>query len=214
MKILTFDIEDWFHILDNRSTLNILDWERYEPRIDRNIGRILDILSKTQTKATFFCLGWMGEKHPHILKKIATSGHEIGSHGYSHQLVYNQTREEFSLDLHRSLQTIKNLTGKDLRYYRAPGFSIKRENKWAFEVLIEHGIEVDCSIFPTRRAHGGFASYSHPRPTIIETDAGTIKECPISVGRLFGHDFVFSGGGYFRLFPYSLLKRWIKNSVI
>ena len=212
MKILTFDIEDWFHILDHRTTRDVSDWERYEPRINENLDRILELLSAGRTRATFFCLGWMGEKHPAVIKKITAAGHEVGSHGYSHQLLYDQHRKELCLDLRHSLKILEDLTGQPVRYYRAPGFSIKEENKWAFEVLVEQGIEVDCSIFPTRRAHGGFPSYNHPQPAMIETAAGPIKECPISVRRVFGRDFVFSGGGYFRLFPYSLLRRWVRKS--
>ncbi|MBN4062523.1 polysaccharide deacetylase family protein, partial [Bacteroidales bacterium AH-315-I05] len=152
MKVLTFDIEEWFHILDEPSTKTEKQWENYESRIHLNVDRILELLETKKQKATFFCLGWIAKKYPEVIRKIDDMGYEIATHSNLHQLVYEQTREEFKTDLENSIKLIEDITGKKIRVYRAPGFSIKEENKWAFEVLIENGIEVDCSIFPAERS--------------------------------------------------------------
>ncbi|MDP3443870.1 MAG: polysaccharide deacetylase family protein, partial [Ignavibacteria bacterium] len=159
MNILTFDIEEWFHLLDNESTKTIHEWKNYEVRIHENMERIFAILEKTNSKATFFCLGWIAETYPEVIKEIVARGYEIGTHTSMHQLIYEQTPKEFSIDLEHSVKTLEDLTGQKVKYFRAPGFSITENEKWAFEILVEQGIEVDSSIFPAARAHGGFPSY-------------------------------------------------------
>lgn len=212
MKILTFDIEEWFHILDNPSTKTILEWNKFESRIHSNMERIFDVLDKTRSNATFFCLGWIAENYPDVVKEIPSRGHEIGTHGRMHQLVYEQSPREFKEDLGYSVKTLEDLTGKKVKYFRAPGFSIREDNKWAFEVLASLGIEVDCSIFPTRRAHGGFPSFGSPSPTVISYNGVVLKELPLNFITIGKMPIVFSGGGYFRLFPYELIKHWTKKS--
>lgn len=211
MNILTFDIEDWFHILDNESTKNERDWSNYETRIHKNVDLILEILESTSTNATFFCLGWIAEKYPEVIKKISEK-YEIGSHTTFHQLVYEQSRSEFKVDIDRSIKALEDITGKPITYFRAPGFSITESTKWAFEELVNLGIEVDCSVFPARRAHGGFPSFSSPKPSIVRYNGFELKELPINYVTLFNQQIIYSGGGYFRLFPYSLIKRWTSKS--
>ncbi len=212
MNILTFDIEEWFHILDNNSTKTVNEWKNYESRIHKNMEHIFSILDKMNVKATFFCLGWIAETYPEIIKQIADRGYEIGSHTRMHQLVYEQSQKEFSDDLEHSIKTLEDITGKKVKCFRAPGFSITENEKWAFEVLAKNGIEVDCSVFPAPRAHGGFPSYNSPKPSIIEYKGIQLKELPINYVSLFGKSVIFSGGGYFRLFPYHLIKKWTKKS--
>jgi polysaccharide deacetylase family protein (PEP-CTERM system associated) len=212
MHILSFDIEEWFHILDNDSTKTAVQWRNYESRIHTNMERVLSILEENNTKATFFCLGWIAETYPKVIKEIASRGYEIGTHTRMHQLVYEQSRKEFANDVEYSVKTLEDLTGKKVRYFRAPGFSIRESEKWAFEVLIENGIEVDCSIFPAPRAHGGFPSYKTPTASILKYNSIELKELPINYVSLLGKPIIFSGGGYFRLFPYLLIKRWTERS--
>jgi polysaccharide deacetylase family protein (PEP-CTERM system associated) len=212
MRILTFDIEDWFHLLDNPSTKTHTEWCNYETRIKYNVERILNILANNQIKATFFCLGWIAETYPDIMKAIVNNGHEIGSHSHMHQLVYEQVPVEFEKDLELSIKTLEDITGQKVKYFRAPGFSITKDTKWAFEILVKAGIEVDCSIFPASRSHGGFTSYRSPVPSIIKYDGYEIKELPINYRTFLGIPIIFSGGGYFRLFPYNLIKKWTENS--
>ncbi len=212
MKILTFDIEEWFHILDNDSTKTEADWEKYPSRIDQNMDRIFGLLTKNNQKATFFCLGWVARKHPNIIKKIAEFGFEIATHSDLHQLAYEQNYKSFKADLQTSIHSLEDITGKKVRAYRAPGFSIKLENKWVFETLIECGIEVDCSIFPAKRTHGGFAEFGHAQPCWIETNGLKIKEFPINLYTDFGLQTIFSGGGYFRLLPYTILNNLTRKA--
>ena len=212
MKILTFDIEEWFHILDNESTKTINEWKNYEVRIHQNMERIFSILDKTNQKATFFCLGWIAETYPEIIKEIVTRGYEIGTHTSMHQLIYEQTPKEFAKDLEHSVKTLEDLTGQKVKYFRAPGFSITEDNKWAFEIMAAQGIEVDSSVFPAPRAHGGLPSYKQPVPSILKYNGIELKELPINYTSILGKSIIFSGGGYFRLFPYPLLKHWSKQS--
>lgn len=212
MRVLTFDIEEWFHILDNTSTRTETEWARYEARIQKNCERILGILSDTGVRATFFCLGWIAERYPVVVRAIAERGYELASHSYRHQLAYEQTRQEFSQDLERSKKAIEDATGVEVRAYRAPGFSVRPDNAWVFDCLVEQGITVDCSIFPADRAHGGFSEFGTARPAWIATRNGRLKEFPINTHTVFGKKFVFSGGGYFRLFPYSVLRAWTRRS--
>jgi len=206
MNILTFDVEEWFHILDHPTLSTPKDWVNLEYRLDKNMDRILEVLQEKDQKATFFVLGWIALKFPHILKKIDELGYEIASHSHIHQLAYEQTKEEFRLDLETSVKSIEDKTGKKVRIYRVPGFSIKDENKWAFEEICKAGIEVDCSVFPSNRSHGGFCEYDHALPSKLKINGYTLKEFPINTFTMFGKEIIFSGGGYFRLFPYPLIK--------
>lgn len=206
MKILTFDIEDWFHILDNNSTKSETEWNKYESRIHRNMDIIFKLLKENNTNATFYCLGWIAEKHPDVIKSIDNNGYEIGCHSHMHQLIFEQTPDEFKEDLAKSVNILENITGKKIRHYRAPGFSIKEENLWALEILAETGIEYDSSVFPASRGHGGLNSFSYSIPSRIITKSGELKEYPINTASLFGKRFVYSGGGYFRLFNKNILN--------
>lgn len=212
MNILTFDIEDWFHLLDNESTKTVRQWSKYDSRIQLNMDRIFSILEKHNQKATCFCLGWVAEKYPEIIREIDRRGFEIGSHTMMHQLAYNQTEQEFRNDVEYSIKTIEDIIGKKVRCFRAPGFSITENNIWAFEVLVDLGIEIDSSIFPTGRAHGGFPSYGESMPSIVRHNGVELKELPINTYRILGKDIIFSGGGYFRLAPYQLIQFLTKRS--
>lgn len=212
MNILTFDIEEWFHILDNGSTKTVKEWKNYEVRIHANMERIFNVLEETNQKATFFCLGWIAEMYPEVIREIVNRGYEVGSHTRMHQLVYEQTPKEFAQDLEHSIKTLEDITGKRVKYFRAPGFSIREDNKWAFEIIASQGIEVDCSVFPSLRSHGGFPSYKQPVPSILKYNGIELKEFPINFNTISGNPVIFTGGGYFRLFPYSLIKRWTIQS--
>jgi len=212
MKILTFDIEDWFNLLDIPATANVADWDLYEPRIHNNVDRLLQTISRHGHRATFFCLGWVAEKYPEIIRQIDEAGYEIASHTHTHQLVYEQSPKQFRDDVTRSINVLEQITGKKVTSFRAPGFSITPDTPWAFDTLVELGIEYDSSVFPAARGHGGFADFGTARPAVIECQSGTLREFPISLGRLFGKPLVFSGGGYFRILPYSTIQRLTEKS--
>lgn len=212
MKILTFDIEDWFHILDNPSTKNIEQWEKFDSRIRIGLDNIFDILDNTENSATFFVVGWMAEKHPNIIREISEKGFEIGSHTHLHQLAFNQDRESFYSDVEKSIKTLEDCIGKKITCFRAPGFSITQENLWTFEILHELGISIDCSVFPAIRAHGGLSSYSPAVPSILKYNGIELKEFPINSYKILGQSLVFSGGGYFRLLPYNFIQSFTEKS--
>ena len=212
MNFITFDIEDWFHILDHPETANPSSWDKFESRIDHGVGIILDLMDRHDLKGTFFCLGWIAEKYPHIIKRIDAAGHHIGTHSYYHQLAYDQTEDEYRKDLSDSIKILSDLTGKTVDAYRAPGFSIKQSNIWAFDTMAEEGIKYDSSIFPANRAHGGLPQFSTDQPCKIITKKGNeIIELPMNTNTLLGRKFVFSGGGYFRLLPEWYLKKLFKT---
>ena len=212
MNILTFDIEEWFHILDNNETKGLDQWAKFECRIHNNMKIIFNIIEKYNVSATFFIVGWIAEKYPEIVKEISDRGYEIGSHTHLHQLIYEQDRKVFYKDVEKSIKTLQDCTGKRIRYFRAPGFSITENNKWAFKVLYELGIEIDASVFPAGRAHGGFPLYTENTPSILKYDGIQLKEFPINTYKLFNKPLIFSGGGYFRLLPYKYIKSFTKKS--
>jgi len=208
MNILTFDIEEWFHILDNRSTKTEKDWSQYESRIHQNMDRIYEILDNNNAKASFFVLGWIAEKYPEIVRAISDKGFEIGSHTTMHQLVYQQDENQFRTDVERSIKSLEDISGEKVKMFRAPGFSITEKNKWAFEVLYELGIEIDSSIFPANRTHGGLPNYGTSKPSILKYNGVQLKEFPINTHTILGEPVIYSGGGYFRIAPYFLIKQW------
>lgn len=212
MNILTFDIEEWFHILDNEATKTEAAWEGFESRIHRNMDLIHNMLDENQQKATFFCIGWVAKKYPEIIKDIASRGHEIATHSQLHQLAYEQSPMAFEEDLSASIKYLEDITGKKIKAYRAPGFSIMEQNKWVFEILLKNGIEIDCSIFPAKRAHGGFEHFGQAQPCWISTSGMRLKEFPINLYDVFGKNLIFSGGGYFRLLPFDVVNRFTEKS--
>lgn len=209
MNILTFDIEDWYNC-DFIS--GDFDWDKYEVRIYDGVRRILDELDIRNLKGTFFCLGWLAEKHPLIIKEIADRGHEVGCHSYQHELSHRFTLEEFIADTSKAKTLIESVIGKPVKIFRAPGFSITKNNTWALKALVDMGFEYDCSMFPAQHDYGGMPSYGEGVPKLIDLGEGKfIKEFPINIKSIAGKNIVFSGGGFFRLFPYWLIKRWTKG---
>ena len=174
--------------------------------------RIFNLLANSNQKATFFIVGWIAKKYPEIVKKIDECGYEIGSHTNMHQLLYEQKREEVQEDLQKSIDILESITGKKVKAFRAPGFSITEKNKWVFEILAENGITHDSSIFPAGRAHGGFPSYFKAKPSIINLKGYKLKEIPINTASILNKKWIYSGGGYFRLTPYNMIKYWSESS--
>jgi len=212
MNILTFDVEEWFHILDNKKTKTISDWIHFDSRIHLGMDLIYDTLEKTEKSATFFVLGWLAEKNPKIIREISDRGFEIGSHSHLHQLAYEQDQKTFYNDVEKSIKTLEDITGKKVTSFRAPGFSITENNKWAFEILHDLGITKDSSVFPASRAHGGLPSYNLAVPSILEYNGIKLKEFPINTHTILGKPVIFSGGGYFRLLRYKTINNWTLQS--
>ncbi|MDB4812985.1 polysaccharide deacetylase family protein [Akkermansiaceae bacterium] len=212
MRILTFDLEEWFHLLDNESTKSVNQWNRFDSRIHHGLEIIYEIIDKSQVKATFFVVGWIAEKYPEIIRDIHHRGFEIGSHTHLHQLAYEQDREMFSNDVEKSIKTLEDCIGSKIESFRAPGFSITKNNLWAFEVLLELGITKDSSVFPAGRAHGGLRSFITAVPSVIGYNGMKLREFPINTHSILGKPLIFSGGGYFRLLPYKVIKKFTLQS--
>lgn len=211
MNILTFDIEEWFHLLDNDSTRSEEQWKVFEVRIYENMERIFRILEETNTKATFFVIGWIAKNYPDIVREIA-SRYQVGSHTMNHQLVWQQSRAAFKEDVSSSIKLLEDITGQKVEAFRAPGFSIRKSEAWAFEILYDLGIRMDSSVFPAHHAHGGMPSYNSAMPSWISYNGIRLKEFPIVYKKILGKHIIFSGGGYFRLFPYYVLRKWTADS--
>lgn len=202
MNILSFDIEEWFiekEFGGNRE-------EKYA-EYDAYLDKILNLLEKTSTRATFFCVGKMATDFPEVVKRINDKGHEIGCHSNIHTWLNKMSKEEALEDTRVAVDSLEQLIGKKVLSYRAPAFSIGEDNKWAFEVLAECGIERDASIFPAARDFGGFSSFGHKEPVMITYNGIQIKEFPICTTSLLGKQVAFSGGGYFRFFPLWFVKK-------
>ncbi len=209
MNILTFDIEDWY-CHDNYS--QDFNWDKHEVRIYEPLDRILNLLDEREVKGTFFCLGWLAEKHPKVITSIADRGHQIGCHSYQHQLAYRFDKAGFYEDTYKAQSLLEDLTGKKVTTFRAPSYSITSNNLFAFEVLAKLGFTHDCSVFSIDRECGGFKEYGEAAPGIIEYNGYSIKEFPMSTYKVLGKEIVFSGGGYFRILPYGMIKYFANRS--
>ena len=212
MRILSFDIEEWFHLLDHEATRSEADWANFPRRLEENIEPIFELLGRRGCDATFFCLGWVAREYPDIVRRIADAGFEVATHSDLHQLAYEQSPQAFREDLARSIDALEDVTGRKVVSYRAPGFSFEAENAWVFDALLDAGIERDCSIFPARRAHGGFESYGAAEPNWLEVGDRRLKEFPINLLDVLGRKVIFSGGGYFRLLPGALIERFVGSA--
>ncbi len=207
---LTIDFEDWFQVSNVEHLLPFSQWEGCAARLEQNTRRVLAVLERAQVRATFFILGWNAERFPHLVREIAQGGHEIASHGYAHRLVYEQTPEEFAADLARATEAIGEACGVRPRAYRAPSFSITPRTPWAFSVLAEAGFQVDASVFPIFHERYGFRGA--PRlPHRVRLSQGTLCEAPPSTLRLAGRNYPFAGGAYFRILPYSVVRRFCRR---
>lgn len=197
-NILTIDLEDYFQVENFAGILEFSDWDKYESRVERNTERLLEILSKVEAKVTFFVLGWIAERFPELVRKIHRAGHEISAHSYNHQLVFRQKPEEFRQDLKKVRKIIENIIQDKVIGYRAPTFSIDAEVGWAFNILTEEGFKYDSSFSPGRFKLR--CSMDNFRPYKINNSIATLWEFP-----------VFIGGGYFRLLPYTVVKKRVER---
>ncbi len=204
MNILTFDIEEWFIEKQNHGNR-----PNRIKLYDEFLKDILDLLDELQLQATFFCVGGLAAEFPRVPKLIDSRGHEIGCHSNRHTWLNKMSKTEALQDTREAVDSIEQCIGKKVLSYRAPAFSIGNNNAWAFHVLVQCGIERDASVFPAARDFGGFPSFGHKTPVMIERDGVRIKEFPVCTASLLGKEFAFSGGGYFRFFPYWFIKHEI-----
>lgn len=201
MYFLTFDIEEW-SLARNGGYGTPEKYAEYDAFLDK----ILDLLDATSTKATFFCTGQMAEFFPSVVRKIQSRGHEIGCHSYCHTWMNKMDFKAAELDTKMAVDALEQCLGEKVHCYRAPAFSIGESNKWMFEILASCGITCDASVFPASRDFGGFPGFQSQEPCIVVYNGIQIKEFPICLTRVFGKEVAFSGGGYFRFFPFSFVK--------
>jgi len=209
LNAFTLDVEDYFQVSAFESVVERSAWEQFPRRVEDNTRRVLALLDRHGTKGTCFVLGWVAERHPELVKEIAARGHEVACHGYSHRLIYNQTREDFAQETRRAKDALEQTIGRPVRGYRAASYSITGKSLWALDTLIELGFAYDSSIFPVH--HDRYGIPAAPRfPHVIERAGGSIVEFPISTLNLGGYRLPVGGGGYFRIFPYWLSAGAIK----
>lgn len=206
VNALTIDFEDWYQGLE----IPMDRWDGFEDRMELAGRRIVELLDAAGSRATFFVLGAVAERHPHLVREIAAAGHEVATHGHSHTLVYKQSPAIFREELRRSIGVLEDLCETPVIGHRAPFFSITDDSLWALDVLAEEGIRYDSSIFPMRNPRYGIAGA--PRwPYQIKTDGGELHEFPISTWDVRGHLLPIAGGAYFRIWPYLVTSKAFRD---
>lgn len=204
---LTIDVEDYFQVSAFAPYIPRNEWPIRECRVEKNVDRILAMLDKHDIQATFFTLGWIAERYPEMVRRIAAAGHEIASHGYGHERASEQTPDSFLADIQAAKRVLEDLAGCEVHGYRAPSFSIGEKNLWAFECLERAGYRYSSSIYPIRHDHYGMPDAPRHAHRI-----GRLVEIPATTLRFFNRNWPASGGGYFRLLPYPL-SRWMIRRV-
>lgn len=205
---MTVDVEDYFHVSAFCKTISPSQWEQWPSRVEQNTLKLLDLFEESNIKCTFFVLGWVAERNPSLIKQLAEKGHEIASHGYSHQLVYGQTQEVFREETKKSKDILEQIIQRPVLGYRAASYSITRKSLWALDILDELGFEWDSSIFPVHHDNYGVPG-SPTEPYQIQLSSGNkITEFPLTSAKVLGMSIPAAGGGYFRQYPYAL-SRWL-----
>ncbi len=198
---LSFDIEDWFHMLEIPAVADPQGWDQMSSIVVEKTEWILNQLEMHQVQATFFVLGWVAEKYPQLVRQIHQQGHEIASHAFWHRRVDQLSRQEFREELQRSIDTLQQQTGAKVFGFRAPSFSITPGSEWALDLLLDAGIEYDASLFPAKRGHGGYPCTPAPHKFSQLPSGRNIPELPMSIMKMGPLRIPFSGGGYLRLLP-------------
>ncbi len=204
---LTIDVEDYFQVSAFAPHIPRTDWGNRECRVEANVDRILALLDDAGARATFFTLGWIAERYPQVVRRIVDNGHELASHGYGHERAHDQTEAAFFADIRLAKILLEDLSGEEVKGYRAPSFSIGERNLWAFDCLERAGYRYSSSIYPIRHDHYGMPDaprFAHRIGALLEVPATTLR-----VGR---RNWPASGGGYFRLMPYAM-SRWMLRRV-
>lgn len=221
LNALSFDIEDYFHASALKDAFGGRGWEQLPSRVVGNTRKLLDLLDQESVKATFFVLGWVAEQFGELVRDIHARGHEVACHGYSHQLIYNQTREVFEQETRKAKSLLEDSTGVAVQGYRAASFSVTRRSLWALDVIADAGFRYDSSIFPVHHDRYGVPGAPRFPHTARLTGGRCLLEFPPSTIRVAGLTLPTGGGGYFRLFPYAYthyslqrLNEWEKRPMM
>jgi polysaccharide deacetylase family protein (PEP-CTERM system associated) len=205
---LTVDVEDYFQVSAFAQHIERRAWDSMPCRVERNVGRLLELFAETRTQATFFVLGWIAERYPRLVREIADGKHEVASHGYGHLRASEQSPRDFESDIVRAKRLLEDATGTAVAGYRAPSFSIGHGNQWAFDVIAAAGYRYSSSVYPVRHDHYGMPD----APRFPYRVRERLLEIPVTTTRLLGRNVPAGGGGYFRLAPYRW-SRWAIDKV-
>ncbi len=203
INALTIDVEDYFQVSAFAAHVPRATWDSLPCRVEGNVDRILQLLSDADVRATFFTLGWVAERYPVLLRRIVDEGHELASHGYEHLRATDQGYGQFLADIRLAKAVLEDLTGERVQGYRAPSFSVGPANPWAFDCIAEAGYRYSSSIYPIRHDHYG----APDSPRFAHKIRPDLLEVPVTTTRMLNANWPAGGGGYFRLFPYSV-SRW------
>ena len=203
---LTVDVEDYFHVAAFDKEVAPADWDDFSPRVEPNTYRLLNLFDEFDTRATFFVLGWVAERFAHLVREIVQRGHEVACHGLSHQLVYRQTPRLFRQETLRAKACLEDQIQRPVLGYRAASYSITKRSLWAIDVLAELGFEYDSSIFPIHHDRYGIPDSPRIPYRLVSENGVALTEFPPSTLRILGYAVPVSGGGYFRIYPYSMTR--------
>lgn len=204
---LTVDVEDYFQVSALAPHIPRADWERIPCRVERNVDAILSLFAEFDAQATFFTLGWIAERHPTLVRRIAAEGHEVASHGYGHVRIHEQTPDEFTQDIRRAKALLEDVSGARVQGYRAPSFSVGRRTLWAFDRIAQAGYRYSSSVYPVRHDLYGMPE----APRFPYRPRGDLVEIPITTATVLNRNLPAGGGGYFRLLPYAVSRALIRR---
>ncbi|MBX7074756.1 MAG: DUF3473 domain-containing protein [Pirellulales bacterium] len=210
LNAFTVDVEDYYHVSAFERVVDRASWGERESRVERNTERLLELLAAREVSGTFFVLGWVARRFPALVRRIAEAGHELASHSFWHRLVYELSPEEFRRDLRDSRSAIEDASGHAVTSYRAPSFSITQASLWALDILAEEGFDCDSSVFPIHHDRYGIPNadrFLHRR----QTAAGPLWEFPATTARWGSVNLPIAGGGYFRLYPWTVTARMLRS---
>ncbi len=211
-SILTIDVEEWFHAHNYASRVDPASWEGRERHAREGVDRLLELCDELSIRATWFILGWLAERDPTLVRRIAEAGHEVGCHSYVHPIVYEMSPEAFREDVRRGRDALQDALGQAVHLYRAPSFTITPPAYWALQILAEEGFRIDSSLFPV--SHPRYGNPRGPRQPFVLGSVEGLLVLPMTTLRLPGRNLPFSGGGYFRLLPLAAVRLgawWVRT---
>jgi polysaccharide deacetylase family protein (PEP-CTERM system associated) len=211
VNAFTVDVEDYFHVAALAPAISRESWGSRQSRVERNTARLLELLERQSVGGTFFVLGWVAERYPGLVRRIAAAGHEVACHGFSHQLIYLQSPDEFREETRRAKMVLEEALGRRVLGYRAASFSITRRSLWALDTLIDLGFAYDSSIFPIRHDRYGIPGAARRPGPVAGPSGRALLEFPLSAASFLGLRLPVSGGGYFRIFPYRLTTAGLRQ---
>jgi polysaccharide deacetylase family protein (PEP-CTERM system associated) len=207
VNAMTVDVEDYFQVSALAPHIDRAKWNSIPCRIERNMDVLFKVFKENGTYATFFVLGWIAERYPQIIKRIVAEGHELASHGYGHLRASEQSQKDFLADISKAKKILEDISGVEVRGYRAPSFSIGSGNPWAFDCILQAGYRYSSSVYPVKHDHYGMPDA--PRFPYYSREG--LLEIPITTARTLGRNLPAGGGGYFRFFPYTLSRQVIRK---